>query len=109
MAERSVRRKREKAGGGKVVNPCTLPKWLRYDAEADSGRERCDTAGNTTSHFKDRPSRAEFASSAAKGPALDAVIDEVLVAQVLGSARIRRGPECRMRQVSCNQALASCP
>ena len=31
MVERSVRGKREKARRGKVVNPHSLPKWLRYD------------------------------------------------------------------------------
>ena len=35
MVERSVRGKREKARRGKVVNPHSLPKWLRYDAETD--------------------------------------------------------------------------
>ena len=35
MVERSVRGKREKARRGKVVNPHSLPKWLRYDRSTE--------------------------------------------------------------------------
>ena len=35
MVEQSVRGKREKARRGKVVNPHSLPKWLRYDRSTE--------------------------------------------------------------------------